>query len=253
MPPRKPTRVASAAEVPDEQCSPGVADLASNLKALLQLDFDGDGASELLQQLFGSIAALMSSTSNHGIWEAARKHRFPLALSKICDWALVQLSTAGRYSGLSIHLAHRAALIWAQVVKVSSMQHAAAQQDSKGKLSTAGWLVKELLRLEVPSKLLRAALAVHDIADLLPPSPSHAPGSCMLPLGSVEGGTGSSIKAAALKAACFAAMPTQSCILSTRHGREVCMQVTELARCGRGVLGGSCFSQPLSSPFVFLF
>ena len=226
MAPRKPKTIAPAAAAdPVEQCSPGASDLASILKTLLQLDFDDDNVSEVLQLLDSIAASLSRGSHDSSIWEAAVKHRLAIALSNICNWALAQ-AVAPYGCHISIHLVRHAERVLALVSMGSMEQQAASEQEGSRKVvsTAAGWLVKELLRLEVPSRLLRTAIAVHDFAETMSQQepPPLGPDAMLL--------TAIDVKAWALGTAAFVTTFAQACIISKYHGREVSLQLIELLR-----------------------
>ena len=232
MAPRKPKTIGPAAAAdPVEQCSPGASDLASILKSLLQLDFD-DGSAEEVLQLLGSIAASLSRYAHDsGIWEVARKHRLDIALSKICNWALAQAAEP-KGCHIAILLAGHAETILALVSMVSMEQQAASEQQGScnDDSTAAGWLVKELLRQEVPCKLLRTSLAEHDYAETISQSQEPPPlGREAVPTASDTGTD--SLKAWALETAASVTAFAQECIVSKYHGREASLQLIRWANC----------------------
>ena len=156
MAPRKPKpqdsvdRVHNAEYTSASGNSSGAKDLIVTLSALLQLNLSSaDAVSDLCLPQLNKLAELIRHTSLLGLWETSKK-RLPLVLSNLCDWALLQAATPFDILG--------------GAAAVFCLCQIAEKQCPKDEATAAQVLVKELLRLDIPSKLFRAALAAHERA-----------------------------------------------------------------------------------------
>ena len=238
MAPRKPKPQDSAGRVDPAECA-GAKELTSTLSALLQLDISSACVvPDLLLPQLVKLAELIRQASLLGLWETSKK-RLPLALSNICDWALLQAATPFDIVGGA------AAVFCLCLVTIE-------KQYPKDETAAHQVLVKELLRLDIPSKLFRAALAAHERAcersciahDMDPPSAATlASGSTCASVASGDMGS----KPWAIKLASSVAGATQACFNSNLDVHE---QLQEQCRCGQG--GASLFCKSIIFSYIIL-
>ena len=219
--PKPPAPISAPAESVDPAECAGAKELTSTLSALLQLDLrNADEVSDLCLPQLLQLAELIRQASLLGLWETSKK-RLPLALSSICDWALLQAATP-------FDIVDGAATVFCLCLVTE-------QQCPKDETAAHQALVKELLRLDIPSKLFRAALAAHEracerpcLAHDMGPPPAATPASG--PTGTSASGDDDS-KAWAFQLASSVATHTQRCISPKLPlGLEVLKQLSVQSR-----------------------